>query len=136
MSRNSSRPLLLLVLLAVASLSSVALLGEWKTQKTSYIPINAAEITRTCRLLDVTPGPAKDFNRRTKSDRFVKGTPPTLLKNATIWTGRASGIDIVRGDLLLDGGLIKAIGHIKEETLNVYSNLVSFDLEGGWVTPG
>jgi hypothetical protein len=60
-----------------------------------------------------------------------------LLRNATIWTGGTRGFEIVEGDLLLDQGLIKAVGRLEPNILETYKmDLVEMDLEGAWVTPG
>jgi imidazolonepropionase-like amidohydrolase len=57
--------------------------------------------------------------------------------NATIWTGGAKGLEIVEGDLLLDRGLIKAVGRIEPRVLEKYrTDLVTLDLGGAWVSPG
>jgi hypothetical protein len=59
-------------------------------------------------MLHVLPGPPGDFNLRTESDRFVPGTHSVLIKNATIWTGRVDGLEIIKsGDVYLKNGLIK-----------------------------
>lgn len=49
------------------------------------------------------------FHHRAQSDRFVPSTPPTLIKNATIWTGGNSGHQVIIGNLLLDKGLFLII---------------------------
>jgi imidazolonepropionase-like amidohydrolase len=60
-----------------------------------------------------------------------------LIRNATIWTGRVDGEEVVKGDLLLDRGLIKAIGHVRRSDLSVYGDkLKEYDAQGSWVTPG
>lgn len=106
------------------------------SQSSSTIPIHASEILQKCRHLHTKPGPPPDFNLREYSDRFVLGTRATLLKNASIWTGRLKGLEIIEGDLLLDQGLIKAIGTIAPKVLKEYTDLVTLDLQGAWATPG
>ncbi|KAG6841872.1 hypothetical protein C0991_005602 [Blastosporella zonata] len=109
--------------------------GENST--TASIPINAEQILQKCSLLDAEPGPPADFHSRTQSDRFQQGTPPTLIRNATIWTGRVSGHEAIIGDLLLDNGLIKGIGDISQSTIDAYGRqLVVIDAAGAWVSPG
>ena len=44
------------------------------------VPLHAAEILEKCSLLDVKPGPPKNFISREYSDRFVPGTKPVLIK--------------------------------------------------------
>ena len=64
-------------------------------------PPYADEILAMCRQLRQTPGPPEDFLSRTESDRYVPGTPPIFIKNATIWVGR--GQEALTGtDIILD----------------------------------
>ncbi|KAF9052269.1 hypothetical protein BDZ89DRAFT_1056627 [Hymenopellis radicata] len=102
------------------------------------IPLHAEEALQKCRVLDIPPGPPPDFHLRKESDRFVPGTKATLIKNATIWTGGHSGKEVVSGDLLLDKGIIKAIGHVDTDVLASFNadELTSYDVEGAWVSPG
>ncbi|KAJ7636946.1 hypothetical protein FB45DRAFT_1139042 [Roridomyces roridus] len=97
------------------------------------LPINAESIVSRCKALHLTPGPPDNFRARTKSDRFVQGTKPTLIRNASIWTGQDDGNEVVHGDILLDGGLIKQVGSVNASG---YANLVVLDAAGAWVTPG
>ncbi|KAM0746981.1 composite domain of metallo-dependent hydrolase [Meredithblackwellia eburnea MCA 4105] len=92
-----------------------------------------------CRKLNTRPGPPVGFESRTESDRFKKGTPPLLIRNATIWTGNDNGNEVVNGDILIEKGLIKSVGEafterniklLKEKGTKV------IDAHGGWVTPG
>ncbi len=89
-----------------------------------------------CRSLNIIPGPPSNFHSRSESDRFVTDTRPTLIKNATIWTGRVYGHEIVLGDLLLDKGIIKGVGEIKLSVIQSYKKLVVIEANGAWVTPG
>ena len=90
--------------------------------------------------LSTTPtedGPPKDFHRRDHSDRYEHGTKPILLKHARVWTGERNGTDIIRGDILLDKGLIKAVGHVPRSSLEAFNgDLVVIDVQNAWVTPG
>ncbi|KAJ7484418.1 carbohydrate esterase family 9 protein [Mycena latifolia] len=107
-ARKSVRMLqLLLALLAVSSYVLTYLL--WPTSHAETLPINA------------------------ESDRFVEGTKPTLIRNASIWTGRDDGNEVVYGDVLIDKGLIKKVGSVD---LNAYSDVVVLDAAGSWVSPG
>lgn len=73
------------------------------------------------------------------NDRFVEGTKPVWLRNATIWTGEEGGEEVLYGrDVLLDGGVIRKIG-----SSNDIASLVKGDkdveevqLGGAWLTPG
>ena len=100
------------------------------------VPLHASKTLNKCRALNTKPGPPPDFNLRKASDRYVKGTRATLLRNATIWTGNVDGLEVITGDLLLDRGLIKAVGHIGPQLLKSYKHAVIVDLDGAWVTPG
>ncbi|KAG5648502.1 hypothetical protein DXG03_003113 [Asterophora parasitica] len=128
-------PLLALVA-TVFTLGALNLNLRWQGTATANLPFNAAEILQKCSALDVQPGPPANFHSRTHSDRFQEGTAPTLIRNATIWTGRVSGHEVVVGDLLLDKGIIQAVGEIDQSTLDAYDDLVVVDAAGAWVSPG
>ncbi|KAI0367317.1 carbohydrate esterase family 9 protein [Pilatotrama ljubarskyi] len=125
------------IALCFVALQYVRVYSELTSSSRSVrVPLHAQDYLEKCRLLDVEPGPPPDFNTREESDRFVPGTKPTLIKNATIWTGRVDGLEILHGDILLDGGLIKRIGHIESADLEHYADLTRLDAEGKWVSPG
>ena len=133
--RQKGKSLLAAFLLTFASLAVLnAYISDW--QNLDNVPFDAAEIIDKCNALNVLPAPPSDFYQRSHSDRFVHGTPPTLFRNATIWTGRTSGNEVVVGDLLIDKGLIKEIGFIKDTILAEYKDLVVIDADGAWITPG
>ncbi|KAJ6616478.1 carbohydrate esterase family 9 protein [Mycena sp. CBHHK59/15] len=126
---------LVLVLFAALSYSLTFLL--WPNSHTETVPINAEAIVAQCRSLLLAPGPPDDFHARTQSDRFVEGTKPTLIRNASIWTGLDSGNEVIHsGDLLIDKGLIKKVGSIHQSILKSYPDLVILDAAGSWVSPG
>jgi hypothetical protein len=62
-------------------------------------PPDADEVLEMCQHLHQTPGPPEDFLNRAESDRYVPGTLPIFIKNATIWVGRGeeplAGTDII-----------------------------------------
>ena len=64
-------------------------------------PPDADEILGMCQHLQQTPGPPEDFFSRTESDRYVPGTLPILITNATIWVGRGKE-PLVGTDIILD----------------------------------
>ena len=136
--RQKGKSLLLAaVLLTFSSLTVLnAYFSDWQSSSLDNVPSDAAEIIHKCHALNALPAPPKNFHQRSRSDRFVHGTPPTLFRNASIWTGRNSGNEVVEGDLLIDKGLIKAIGFIEDTTLAEYKDLVVIDAEGAWITPG
>jgi hypothetical protein len=105
------------------------------------VPFDHQEITARCRTLDRTPLPPPGFHQRAASDRVVPGTPPTLIKNARIWTGSKDGTEVVHGDVFIDDGIIKGVGHFgrhyeEELKLNGKKDLVVIDAKGSWLTPG
>lgn len=61
---------------------------------------------------------------------------PGFFKKATLWTGRLDGLEQYTGDLLLESGIIKAVGVIDESLLSSFDDLVTIDAHGAWVTPG
>ncbi|KAH9935457.1 composite domain of metallo-dependent hydrolase [Fomitopsis serialis] len=134
-SRRVWRLLLAVISLALLQSTTNVFSTQWSTH-TSEVPLNAHEVLDKCALLNTQPGPPPDFNLRKQSDRFVAGTPPTLIKNASIWTGRVDGLEVLHGDVLLDGGLIKRVGHIEQDMLDVYDDLTTVDAAGAWVSPG
>ena len=116
---------------------SLTFYTQHQRSPSSNIPIHASETLHKCRHLHTKPGPPPDFNFREESDRFEPGTRATLLRNATIWTGGINGLEIVKGDMLLDRGLIKAVGRIGPGVLQKYkTDLVTLELDEAWVTPG
>lgn len=105
--------------------------------KSRPLPPDALSALSKCKSLKIKPGPPDSFWSRTESERWEPGTPPTLLQNATIWTGGNNGDEIVLGDVLLDKGMIKAVGRIPPALLDaVGSKLVVKNVQGAWVSPG
>ncbi|KAF9061078.1 hypothetical protein BDP27DRAFT_1338711 [Rhodocollybia butyracea] len=100
------------------------------------VPINSQQILQKCRNLNTIPSPPLDFYARTESDRFVPGTKPTLIKNATIWTGNVDGLEVVLGDILLDKGIIQAVGEVPTHVLDAYRDVSTIEANGSWVSPG
>lgn len=106
------------------------------SRESSQLPLTAWEILQKCEGLHRPVVPPSDFLSRSASDRYVAGTPPTLIKNGTIWTGQVDGHEVIYGDLLFDKGIIKGVGEIEKSVIDSYSNLVVIDAKGAWVTPG
>ncbi|PVF97469.1 hypothetical protein CPB86DRAFT_423305 [Serendipita vermifera] len=104
-----------------------------RTQTFHHRPLRADELLEICASLKITPGPPDDFASRLESDRFVPGTVPTHIKNATIWVGRGEEV-YESGDILLDRGLIVKVGHINKGDLPPKHDTI--DAAGAWVTPG
>lgn len=96
------------------------------------------EILDKCRTLRQPPTLTSHFERDT-SDRFENGTRPTLIRNATIFTGElnATGPVLVFGDILLDRGLVKEVGHVDLDVLALQGkNLTIINAQRAWITPG
>jgi hypothetical protein len=108
----------------------VAYFSHNTAQPAVKVPYHAAATLAKCRTLNVKPGPPIDFYSRNTSDRFVKHTKPVLIRNATVWTGNVQGLEVIHGDVLLDGGIIKQVGHVTQDVLRAYNDLVSFDANG------
>ncbi|KAF9029564.1 composite domain of metallo-dependent hydrolase [Hymenopellis radicata] len=123
------------LLLSAVSIGTLVLSPRLDGSSTR-VPLHAAETLQKCRQLDMTPGPPPEFWSRTESDRFVEGTRPVYIKNATIWTGGVDGLEVIKRDLLLARGLIQQVGSISASALEQYSDLVEYDAEGAWVSPG
>ncbi|KAJ6607174.1 hypothetical protein B0H10DRAFT_2073018 [Mycena sp. CBHHK59/15] len=69
------------------------------------------------------------------SDRHVKGTPPVLIRNAKILTSARNGTEVIYGDVLLDKGVIVAVGYIPRH-LTLLEDLNVIDAGGKWISPG
>ncbi|KAI0643970.1 composite domain of metallo-dependent hydrolase [Trametes meyenii] len=99
-------------------------------------PWHAQESLYKCQALTAEHVSVEDYTSRKHSDRNVPGTKATLIANASIWTGRGGGLEILKGDILLDQGLIKRVGRVDRKLLEDYQELHHVDAEGRWVTPG
>lgn len=90
-----------------------------------------------CASLKSEPGYPEDFQRRSRSDRFVVGTKPVLIKGARVWTGERNGTEIVTGDVLLDKGIIRGVGRSATAALAAHTgDIIVIDAKGAWITPG
>jgi hypothetical protein len=103
----------------------------WKSSRRT--PLDAQQILIRCAALKMRPGAPSNFLERTVSDRFEEDTPATLIRDATIWTGEKNGTEIIYGDLLLDKGIVVAIGEVPRAPI---LNVRTIDARGAWVTPG
>ena len=94
-----------LALAAGLYLSAVALTSVFShdnSLKKPHVPSpHSDKILAMCQHLRQTPGPPEDFLNRTESDRYVLGTIPIFIKNATIWAGRGQET-LVGTDIILD----------------------------------
>lgn len=72
-------------------------------------------ISLSCaRVLIVQRSPTavpSNFGDRVESDRYDTTASPTLITNATIWTGNKSGREVMSGgEIFIDKGIIKYVG--------------------------
>ncbi|KAH9948764.1 hypothetical protein B0H21DRAFT_731862 [Amylocystis lapponica] len=110
--------------------------GQETTKNVHRVPLNAQQILGECAALRAKPGPPDDFLARESSERFEPGTKPTLIRNATLWTGARNGTEIVYGDIYLDKGIVKAIGYVPPHLHKDGDDELVVDAKGAWVTPG
>jgi hypothetical protein len=109
---------------------------------------NSQLVLERCKAISTPAGPPSDFKPSSRikkgSDRYVPGTPPTLILNAKIWTGTDNGSNVLFGDILLDKGLVLFVGPMPRHLLDKYqgrrktseNEIVVVDAAGKWVTPG
>ncbi|KAI0635470.1 composite domain of metallo-dependent hydrolase [Trametes polyzona] len=131
--------LAILILILVQLVRAIYLLqdGSHDHPLSATAPPHATDSLYKCRLLQpIARDPSPEFFSRAHSDRYVPGTTPTVIVNATIWTGRADGREILNADVLLDGGLIKKIGSVGRFAAEEYRGASRVDAQGKWVTPG
>ncbi|KDQ21348.1 hypothetical protein BOTBODRAFT_99933 [Botryobasidium botryosum FD-172 SS1] len=127
--------------LLITSISLISFLVYFSTLpsvpiRRPSIPIFGKQVIAQCRALRDTPAPPESFFARTQSDRFVSGTKPIWIRNATIWTGGDNGLETLEGDILIDGGIIKAVGGVPRALLRHYRDVVEINAAKAWVTPG
>ncbi|BEJ10967.1 hypothetical protein CspHIS471_0103890 [Cutaneotrichosporon sp. HIS471] len=98
---------------------------------------------KRCAHLNQEPSPEQATSARKHSDRYVKGTAPVLLKNATLWTGEKDGTEVLYGaDVWLEGGVVRKIStgedfdELFEAAKNKGRSVQTVELDGAWVTPG
>ncbi|KAG6872404.1 hypothetical protein C0995_009994 [Termitomyces sp. Mi166 len=110
---------------------------------------NTDEVDRAiaqCASITTPAGPGLSYSPASRaltgSDRHVVGTPPTLIRNAKIWTGVHNGTEVIYGDILLDKGVVISVGSVSQDQLvrakaaSTTQTVDIFDAEGRWVTPG
>ncbi|KAF8806405.1 carbohydrate esterase family 9 protein [Phlegmacium glaucopus] len=125
------------ILLCLGFFSLVILVPQLTSNISTRRPLHATAIIAKCRHLQMQAGPHQDFRSRSHSDRFEEGTRPVLVKNATIWTGRRNGTEVIHGDIVMDKGMIKSIGRLRGASLGFYGErLMVLDAKGAWITPG
>jgi hypothetical protein len=136
------RPLFLAFCASLATLSLYACnfyltaLSRDAPARVHRVPADAQAVLEQCAALRAVPRPPAGFRARTHSDRLEPGTRPVLIRNARVWTGARNGTETVEGDVLLSGGVVRAIGDVPEALLADMVDLASVDARGAWVTPG
>ncbi|SNX87424.1 uncharacterized protein MEPE_06134 [Melanopsichium pennsylvanicum] len=91
-----------------------------------------------CDTISAPVGPARDFHKRTRSDRAEADAQDIVIRNATLWTGNDEGSEVLHSrDVLLSQGIIKRIAYTKENQFASESDKGKvIDAKGRWVTPG
>ncbi|CCM02332.1 uncharacterized protein FIBRA_04424 [Fibroporia radiculosa] len=136
------RPLLLALCAVVATATFLAYnaylssITANATKRVQHVPLKAQRILAQCAALQAVPGPPENFLARDTSDRFEPGTRPTLIRNATLWTGARNGTEIVYGDVYMDRGIVKGIGYIPQALYAGVGDVEVIDAGRAWVTPG
>lgn len=88
---------------------------------------------RQCRLAEAKAGPPPQFSARTVNDRFMSHIRPTIIQNATLWTGE----EIIQGvDISLDQGLIVSVERTEQSAHRQDTGANVIHAHGRWVTPG
>ncbi|PFH51544.1 hypothetical protein AMATHDRAFT_175162 [Amanita thiersii Skay4041] len=100
-------------------------------------PVHVSSGLSKCAALREKVAYTETFHDRTHSDRFAAGAKSVLIKRARIWTGDKNGTEIMRGDILLENGIIRRVGRSLDASLDVdASSLTVLDVDDAWVTPG
>jgi hypothetical protein len=137
--------------ISVASLILIAL-GQWTLiwNRTTKEPLLSAAKLRadlqTCAKLRSKPQDPIGLGRD-KNARYIEGSKPTLIKNAIIWVGEpiegtsaedaraGKGWEWIRGDVLLEYGLIQTVQH-RISSSSLPDDAIVFDAEGRQLTAG
>lgn len=132
---------MLVVLISLATVLSILVsyslsLVHSSEHSLQHAPLDAQKILARCMSLKAPPSPSPAFYSRDISDRYEPGTNATWIKNGMIFTGEQNGTVIVKGDLLLDKGIVKAIGRIPGWMLDQVENLTTVNANNAWITPG
>ncbi|CAK5281395.1 unnamed protein product [Mycena citricolor] len=135
----------LFALVLTLGLTAFLLSCKTRQQPPSHARSTKRPVPAQCAAILASQSPAASYPaHRQQSDRYVRGTRPVLLRNATLWTGRDEGREVVRGaSVLLDRGLVVAVlAEIPDaarlaETWGLPAGLLDVvDVHGKWVTPG
>ncbi|WFD30534.1 hypothetical protein MSPP1_001555 [Malassezia sp. CBS 17886] len=83
-----------------------------------------------CRWKDARVGPPPAFAARRENDRYLPGTPPLFICNATVWTGDSV---LREASVLVEHGLIKRVG---PDMPSPRMDAHVVNAHGRWLTPG
>jgi hypothetical protein len=92
-----------------------------------------------CNALRTPAGSPPGFTSRTRSDRAIEESPPILIRNVTLWTGKpeeGDGIGEVREgvDVYVSDGIIQSIERTGERKPLKHETIIEGN--GAWMTPG
>jgi len=148
-SKSVNSPLLVVLVAGFTTLTFVTSFLAGRTGSLDFVfshrdpnhntfpPVNAQkEILNRCAALKATPIVPQAFYSRKESERYEYGNNATLIRGASIFTGRENGREIAHGDILLDRGVIRGIGRIPARTIDQAENLTVVEAYGAWITPG
>lgn len=134
---------LIYLLASFTSSTGLSLDFPWPTKPDptpAPLPSFVKEGIKQCEIINRPPPNHKHATGDRKySDRFVEGTKPVWLRNATVWTGEKGGEEVLYGvDLLLDGGVVRKIGSGDEirELVKDHKDVEEVQVAGAWLTPG
>ncbi|PNP39988.1 hypothetical protein TGAMA5MH_08254 [Trichoderma gamsii] len=126
--------------------------GQWKQiwredTKVPLLSLNKLhDDLQTCQKLQHKPQDPIGLGRE-KNARWVEGSKPTLIKNAVIWVGEplegtseadaraGKGWEWIKGDVLLEHGLIKRVEH-EISSSSLPDGTLTFDAAGRQLTTG
>lgn len=149
--RAGLRRLRVLKLFAVTALA-LLVLGQWKQIWREHAKVPLLSLSKlhddlqTCQKLRHKPQDPIGLGRE-KNARWVQGSKPTLIKNAVIWVGEplegtseddaraGKGWEWIKGDVLLEHGLIKRVEHEISKSSLPKDTLI-FDAAGRQLTTG
>lgn len=133
-TRDQRRKLAVLIVIGAISLLAFSLqaiaIPAVTSNHVSVTNRHAREILDKCRSLNTKPAPPPHFYSRVQSDRFQLDTPPIHIRNATIWTGHMQGLEAIKGDIFLNEGIIRSVGHIPAQLLLTHKNITTIDANG------
>lgn len=115
----------------VAIFTAGVMLLVWVRPHKGPFSARLQEAREQCHFASAPAGAPPAFSERTVNDRFIQGTPATMIRNATVFTGEM----ILHGmDVLLNQGLIQYVSPASKRQAD--ADVVEIDAAGAWLTPG